>query len=61
MALRRDRARRHARVPRPELIRFEHWLAFPLRGTAPNMDGLWGEALAITHRIYRRKVFTSAT
>jgi len=39
------------------LIRFEHWLRFRSEEPPPNMDGLWGEALAITHRIYRRKVF----
>jgi len=39
------------------LIRFEHWLRFRSEEPPPNMDGLWGEVLAITHRIYRRKVF----
>ena len=39
------------------LVRFEHWLRFRSEEPPPNMDGLWGEVLAITHRIYRRKVF----
>ncbi len=39
------------------LIRFEHWLRYRSEETPPNMDGLWGEVLAITHRLYRRKVF----
>lgn len=39
------------------LIRFEHWLRYRSEEPPPNMDGLWGEVLAITHRIYRRKVF----
>jgi len=39
------------------LVRFEHWLRNRSEEPPPNMDGLWGEVLAITHRIYRRKVF----
>ncbi len=39
------------------LIRFEHWLRYRSEESPPNMDGLWGEVLAITHRLYRRKVF----
>jgi two-component system phosphate regulon sensor histidine kinase PhoR len=39
------------------LIRFEHWLRHRADEPPPNMDGLWGEVLAITHRVYRRKVF----
>ena len=39
------------------LVRFEHWLRYRSDEAPPNMDGLWGEVLAITHRIYRRKVF----
>jgi len=39
------------------LIRFEHWLRYRSEQPPPNMDGLWGEVLAITHRLYRRKVF----
>ena len=39
------------------LIRFEHWLRYRSEEPPPNMDGLWGEVLAITHRLYRRKVF----
>jgi two-component system phosphate regulon sensor histidine kinase PhoR len=39
------------------LIRFEQWLRYRSQQPPPNMAGLWGEALAITHRVYRRKVF----
>ncbi len=39
------------------LVRFEHWLRYRSEEAPPDMDGLWGEVLAITHRIYRRKVF----
>jgi len=39
------------------LIRFEHWLRRRADEAPPNMSGLWGEVLAITHRVYRRKVF----
>ncbi len=39
------------------LIRFEQWLRHRSQQPPPNMAGLWGEALAITHRVYRRKVF----
>jgi len=39
------------------LVRFEHWLRHRTEEPPPDMDGLWGEVLAITHRIYRRKVF----
>lgn len=39
------------------LVRFEHWLRRRSAEPPPNMDGLWGEVLAITHRLYRRKVF----
>lgn len=39
------------------LVRFEHWLRFRSEQAPPNMEGLWGEVLSITHRLYRRKVF----
>jgi two-component system phosphate regulon sensor histidine kinase PhoR len=39
------------------LIRFEHWLRYRSEEAPPDMNGLWGEVLAITHRVYRRKVF----
>ena len=39
------------------LVRFEHWLRNRSEEPPPDMDGLWGEVLAITHRLYRRKVF----
>ncbi len=39
------------------LVRFEHWLRKRSEEPPPNMGGLWGEVLAITHRLYRRKVF----
>ena len=39
------------------LLRFEHWLRRRTAESPPNMAGLWGEVVAITSRIYRRKVF----
>jgi two-component system phosphate regulon sensor histidine kinase PhoR len=39
------------------LVRFERWLGRRSVESPPNMDGMWGEVLAITSRIYRRKVF----
>jgi two-component system phosphate regulon sensor histidine kinase PhoR len=39
------------------LLRLERWLRNRTVEAAPNMDGLWGEVLAITSRLYRRKVF----
>ena len=39
------------------LVRFERWLRRRATEPPPNMSGLWGEVLAITSRIYRRKVF----
>jgi two-component system phosphate regulon sensor histidine kinase PhoR len=39
------------------LLRFEHWLSHRTSEAPPNMQGLWGEALATTNRLYRRKVF----
>jgi len=39
------------------LLRFERWLHQRRVEPPPNMSGLWGEAIATTSRIYRRKVF----
>jgi two-component system phosphate regulon sensor histidine kinase PhoR len=39
------------------LFRFEHWLRRRSTEPPPDMRGLWGEAIATTSRIYRRKVF----
>jgi two-component system phosphate regulon sensor histidine kinase PhoR len=39
------------------LVRFERWLRRRTTEPPPNMGGLWGEAVATTNRIYRRKVF----
>ncbi len=39
------------------LLRLERWLRNRTVEAPPNMDGLWGEVLAITSRLYRRKVF----
>ncbi len=39
------------------LVRFEHWLRHRTVESPPDMTGLWGEVVAITSRIYRRKVF----
>jgi two-component system phosphate regulon sensor histidine kinase PhoR len=39
------------------LVRFEHWLKHRAVESPPDMTGLWGEVVAITSRIYRRKVF----
>jgi two-component system phosphate regulon sensor histidine kinase PhoR len=39
------------------LVRFEHWLRHRDAENPPNMNGLWGEVLSITSRIYRRKQF----
>jgi two-component system phosphate regulon sensor histidine kinase PhoR len=39
------------------LLRFERWLRRRAVEAPPSMRGLWGEVLAITSRIYRRKVF----
>jgi len=40
-----------------QLLRFERWLRRRTVEPPPDMDGLWGEVIAITSRIYRRKVF----
>ena len=39
------------------LLRLEHWLRHRTVEPPPNMDGLWGEVLATTSRLYRRKVY----
>jgi two-component system phosphate regulon sensor histidine kinase PhoR len=39
------------------LLRFERWLRNRSIEAPPDMRGAWGEVAAITHRIYRRKVF----
>ena len=39
------------------LIRLDHWLRNRTVEPPPNMDGLWGEVLATTNRLYRRKVY----
>ena len=39
------------------LLRFERWLRNRSTEPPPDMRGAWGEVAAITHRIYRRKVF----
>jgi two-component system phosphate regulon sensor histidine kinase PhoR len=39
------------------LLRFERWLRNRSTEAPPDMRGAWGEVAAITHRIYRRKVF----
>jgi two-component system phosphate regulon sensor histidine kinase PhoR len=39
------------------LLRLERWLRHRTVEPPPNMDGLWGEVLATTNRLYRRKVY----
>jgi two-component system phosphate regulon sensor histidine kinase PhoR len=39
------------------LLRFEHWLRNRTVEPPPDMNGLWGEVMAGTSRIYRRKVY----
>jgi two-component system phosphate regulon sensor histidine kinase PhoR len=39
------------------LIRFEHWLRLRSILKPPNMDGLWGNTVAIANRLYQRKRF----
>jgi len=39
------------------LLRFERWLRNRTIESPPDLPGLWGEVMAITNRIYRRKVF----
>jgi two-component system phosphate regulon sensor histidine kinase PhoR len=39
------------------LLRFDHWLRHRTVESPPDMTGLWGEVMATTSRLYRRKVF----
>ena len=39
------------------LLRFDHWLKHRTVESPPDMNGLWGQVVATTSRIYRRKVF----
>jgi two-component system phosphate regulon sensor histidine kinase PhoR len=39
------------------LVRFEQWLRRRAVTAPPDLHGVWGEVLATTSRIYRRKVF----
>jgi len=39
------------------LLRFEFWLRYRSREEPPDFDGVWGEVVAVVHRIYRRKQF----
>jgi two-component system phosphate regulon sensor histidine kinase PhoR len=39
------------------LIRFEHWLNLRSILKPPDMGGLWGETVAIAHRLHQRKRF----
>ncbi len=39
------------------LVRFDRWLRRRSLERPPDMTGLWGEVIAVTSRIYRRKVF----
>jgi two-component system phosphate regulon sensor histidine kinase PhoR len=39
------------------LIRFEHWLRLRSILKPPDMGGLWGETVAIAHRLHQRKRF----
>ena len=39
------------------LVRLDRWLRHRATEPPPNMDGLWGEVLATTNRVYRRKVY----
>jgi two-component system phosphate regulon sensor histidine kinase PhoR len=39
------------------VVRFEHWLRHRTTERPPNASGLWGDIVAVTSRIYRRKVF----
>ena len=40
-----------------QLIRFEQWLRLRNEQKPPNMSGLWGEVVAVAHRLHRRKNF----
>ncbi len=39
------------------VLRFEYWLRHRTTERPPNASGLWGDIVATTSRIYRRKVF----
>jgi two-component system phosphate regulon sensor histidine kinase PhoR len=39
------------------LVRFERWLGVRSVEPPPDMGGLWGEVVAVTSRIHRRKVY----
>jgi two-component system phosphate regulon sensor histidine kinase PhoR len=39
------------------LLRFDRWLRHRSTQRPPDVTGLWGEVVAVTSRIYRRKVF----
>lgn len=39
------------------LLRLDHWLRHRRTASPPDMTGLWGEAMAVTIRLYRRKTF----
>jgi two-component system, OmpR family, phosphate regulon sensor histidine kinase PhoR len=39
------------------LLRFESWLRHRSRENPPDVDGVWGDIIAIVHRVYRRKQF----
>lgn len=39
------------------LLRFEYWLRHRSREAPPDFDGVWGDIVAIVHRVYRRKQF----
>ena len=39
------------------LLRFDYWLHHRKVTAPPDMTGLWGEVIADTNRLYRRKVF----
>jgi two-component system phosphate regulon sensor histidine kinase PhoR len=42
------------------LLRLEHWLRWPRDLAPPDIDGPWGEVVAIISRIYRRKQYHKA-
>jgi two-component system, OmpR family, phosphate regulon sensor histidine kinase PhoR len=39
------------------LVRFERWLRLRSALPPPDMNGLWGETVDVTHRLYQRKRF----
>jgi len=39
------------------LLRLDYWLRHRSKTRPPDMTGLWGEVMAVTSRLYRRKVF----